>query len=67
MQAWVGGDIGPQMIGSVFNNDDDQAWASLDRVENIDATTLLPGHGSPWKGTPADAVGLARERASTQT
>jgi len=63
----TGGDNGPQMIGGVFNNDVDQAWASLDRVENIDATTLLPGHGSPWKGTPADAVGLARERASTQT
>lgn len=62
----TGGDDGPQMIGSVFNNDDERAWASLDRIEDIDAAMLLPGHGGPWKGTPADAVRLARERSTAQ-
>lgn len=63
----TGGDDGPQMIGDVFNHDADRAWASLDRVEDIDAAMLLPGHGNPWKGTPAEGVQLARERASDQT
>lgn len=63
----TGGDQGPQMIGDVFNNNVDQAWSSLDRITDVDASTLLPGHGNPWDGTPAEAVGLARELASTDT
>lgn len=60
----TGGNSGPQMIGDVFNNDVEQAWTSLDRIKDVDASMLLPGHGSPWKGTPAEGVRLAKERSS---
>jgi glyoxylase-like metal-dependent hydrolase (beta-lactamase superfamily II) len=40
--------------------DTDQAYESLERLEMIDADLLLPGHGRPFEGTPAQAVELAR-------
>ncbi|MGI9528957.1 MAG: MBL fold metallo-hydrolase [Acidimicrobiia bacterium] len=60
----TGANRGPQMIGDVFNNNPDQAWASLDRIKDVAASKLLPGHGNPWNGTPAEAVQLASELAS---
>lgn len=51
---------GPQMIEDRFNLDTEQALRSLDRIVDLDASTLLPGHGEPWTGTPAEAVELAR-------
>ena len=63
----TGANVGPQMIGSVFNNDADQAWASLDRIEDLEAGMLLPGHGNPWKGAPGEAVRRARELSTTQS
>lgn len=50
----------PQMIRDVFNVDSEQAMASLDRIVGLDASTLLPGHGGPWSGSPVDAVALVR-------
>ncbi len=42
-------------------NDDPQvARTSLARLETLQAELLLPGHGDPWAGTPADAVAAAR-------
>jgi hypothetical protein len=35
--------------------------ASLAEVELVEADTLLPGHGDPWRGTMSDAVARARE------
>ena len=55
----TGANEGPQMIGDVFNNDPAQAWSSLDRIKNVNASKLLPGHGDPWNGSPARAVQLA--------
>ena len=40
-----------------------QALASLDRVEKVDATWVLPGHGPAWDRGVAEAVRLTREAA----
>lgn len=51
---------GPQMIEDRFNLDTTQALKSLDRIVDLDADLLLPGHGEPWTGSPAAAVSLVR-------
>ena len=56
----LGPGTGPQMMERRFHLDAEQALDSLDRIEGFNAELLLPGHGTPWKGTPADAVTLAR-------
>jgi glyoxylase-like metal-dependent hydrolase (beta-lactamase superfamily II) len=46
------GQRGPQP--APFTDDPEQALASLTQLEGIEATWLLPGHGTPWKaGIPA--------------
>jgi glyoxylase-like metal-dependent hydrolase (beta-lactamase superfamily II) len=47
-----------------FTLNPDQAVASLDRIEGIDATWLLPGHGPAWSGGVPEAVRLIREAAA---
>ncbi len=60
-RSMVTGRRGP---ASGLNSDDDQAEASLAVVERLDGRTLLPGHGAPWRGSPAEAVAeLRRARA----
>jgi glyoxylase-like metal-dependent hydrolase (beta-lactamase superfamily II) len=49
---------GPQL--SPFCADLERARASLDRLERLPARLVLPGHGEPFAGTPAEAVALAR-------
>ena len=56
----LGSDSGPQMMPEAFDLDHTQAIASLDRIEALDASILLPGHGQPWRASPADAVAAAR-------
>jgi glyoxylase-like metal-dependent hydrolase (beta-lactamase superfamily II) len=41
-----------------------QAIASLDRLDQVDATWVLPGHGPAWDGGTADALRLIREAAA---
>ena len=48
------------MIEQRFNLDHDRALASLDRIVDLPADLLLPGHGEPWTGSPAEAVAEAR-------
>jgi len=43
-----------------FTADAKQAVASLARLEGIDASLVLPGHGQVWTGGVAEAVRLAR-------
>jgi glyoxylase-like metal-dependent hydrolase (beta-lactamase superfamily II) len=45
---------GPQP--APFTDDPDQALASLDRLEELQATWILPGHGTPWNGGVKEAV-----------
>jgi glyoxylase-like metal-dependent hydrolase (beta-lactamase superfamily II) len=56
----VSGETGPQLFPN-FNADNEQALASLARIERVDADVVLAGHGDPWRGAPADAVRAARE------
>lgn len=52
------GRIGPQI--APFSADPQLALANLSRIEGIEATLVLPGHGLEWKGSPAEAVRFAR-------
>ena len=54
----VTGATGPQL--SPFQTDVEQAIASLARLEELPASIVLPGHGEPFVGTPAEAVRVAR-------
>ncbi|MBM7504439.1 MBL fold metallo-hydrolase [Agromyces aurantiacus] len=54
---------GPQP--APFTDEPDEAIASLDRLAALDATWVLPGHGTPWNGGTADAVRLVREAAAS--
>jgi glyoxylase-like metal-dependent hydrolase (beta-lactamase superfamily II) len=49
---------GPQL--SPFNADREQAMASLSRLEDVEATYVLPGHGPAWRQGTRDAVKEAR-------
>jgi glyoxylase-like metal-dependent hydrolase (beta-lactamase superfamily II) len=53
---------GPQLMHSGQNESDAQARESLMQIAALDADVLLPGHGEPWRGSPADAAGEARQR-----
>jgi glyoxylase-like metal-dependent hydrolase (beta-lactamase superfamily II) len=47
-----------------FTLEPGQAVASLDRIEDIDATWVLPGHGPAWDGGVTEAVRLIRVAAT---
>lgn len=52
---------GPQLMPDRLNADGAASRSSLDALAALDAGTLLPGHGDPFTGAPADAVARARE------
>jgi glyoxylase-like metal-dependent hydrolase (beta-lactamase superfamily II) len=52
---------GPQP--APFTDDPEQAVASLGNLAGIQATWLLPGHGTPWSGGIAEAVRAIRAAA----
>ena len=56
------GQRGPQP--APFTDDSPQAMASLSHLEGIQATWLLPGHGTPWSGGVAEAVRAIRSAAA---
>jgi glyoxylase-like metal-dependent hydrolase (beta-lactamase superfamily II) len=58
----MSGRTGPSI--SPFYSDRNQAIASLARLESLDATVVLPGHGEPYAGPPAQAAAEARARAT---
>ena len=53
------GRTGPRTLPAFDNVDHGQALASLDLVARSGASVLLPGHGEPWRGDPAEAAALA--------
>ena len=56
---------GPQP--APFTDDPQQALASLARIEAVEATWLLPGHGTPWSdGIPA-AIQTIKTAAATNS
>jgi glyoxylase-like metal-dependent hydrolase (beta-lactamase superfamily II) len=50
---------GPRLLS--INADRGQALASLSQLERTGATTVLPGHGAPWRGDVGEAIRRARE------
>ena len=53
------GHIGPAIVSRCFTHDSQAALAALDRLDELPAGLLLPGHGEPF----ADGVRTATEQA----
>lgn len=56
----ITGDLGPRVVHNAVNADPVTARSSLTALEGLEADTLLPGHGDPWRGSVSDAVERAR-------
>jgi glyoxylase-like metal-dependent hydrolase (beta-lactamase superfamily II) len=56
----ITGHRGPTVVSRAFTHDSRAALASLTTLDAINAGLLLPGHGEPFTGTPADAAAQAR-------
>ncbi|MEV4082089.1 MBL fold metallo-hydrolase [Nonomuraea fuscirosea] len=50
---------GPQP--APFTDDPAEALASLDRIAGLKASWVLPGHGAPWRVSPAEVAGTIRK------
>jgi glyoxylase-like metal-dependent hydrolase (beta-lactamase superfamily II) len=57
-RAVTNGAVGPRI--APFTSDWPQAVASLSRLESVEASLALPGHGEPWTGGVAAAVAAVR-------
>ena len=55
---------GPQLLPPFFAHAPADAEAALQTLAGIDAEVLIPGHGAPWRGTPAAAAEQARRQSS---
>jgi glyoxylase-like metal-dependent hydrolase (beta-lactamase superfamily II) len=53
------GRVGPQP--APFTDDPDEALASLDRIAPLPASWVLPGHGAPWRVSPAEVSAAIRK------
>ncbi|AZU02158.1 MAG: MBL fold metallo-hydrolase [Brevibacterium linens] len=51
---------GPQP--APFTSDPDTAKASLGRLKGVSASWVLPGHGGPWRGDPADIAAAVQSQ-----
>ncbi|MBD7956364.1 MBL fold metallo-hydrolase [Microbacterium sp. Sa4CUA7] len=47
-----------------FTDAPDTALQSLERLSDLEATWVLPGHGAPWRGSPDEVVATVRAAAS---
>ncbi|HEY9376488.1 MAG TPA: MBL fold metallo-hydrolase [Jiangellaceae bacterium] len=56
------GEMGPRP--APFTLEPETALASLAKLETVQATWMLPGHGAPWRGEMAEAVRQIREVAA---
>lgn len=57
----ITGETGPQLFPN-FNTDNEQAYASLERFDRVEARLVLSGHGPVWDRGLSEAVRVARER-----
>ncbi|HJQ42301.1 MAG TPA: MBL fold metallo-hydrolase [Jatrophihabitantaceae bacterium] len=51
--------VRPQRIPGFFDEDEEQARASIDALRTNPAEVLVPGHGPVWRGRMDDAVDIA--------
>jgi glyoxylase-like metal-dependent hydrolase (beta-lactamase superfamily II) len=56
------GKLGPRP--APFTLDPEAALASLAKLEAVQATWVLPGHGAPWRGGVAEAIRQVRQVAA---
>ena len=61
----MSGATGPRM--GPFNADIARAYASLARLDAVDARLVLPGHGAPWTSGLRDALRAVREKGAPAT
>jgi glyoxylase-like metal-dependent hydrolase (beta-lactamase superfamily II) len=52
---------GPRLVSQAATADSERALRSLDALAETGATTVLTGHGDPWRGGVEAAVARARE------
>ena len=43
-----------------FTDEPDAALDSLEKLTRLDAEWVLPGHGAPWRGDPAEVASAVR-------
>ena len=55
---------GPRLVAKAATADSERALASLDRLAETGARTVLTGHGEPWTDGVESAVARAREAGS---
>ena len=55
---------GLQLLQPIFAHAPADAEAALQTLADMDAGVLVPGHGEPWRGTPAAAAEQARRQSS---
>lgn len=55
-------ETGPRLLHRAFNHDQGETVSSLNRLRDLEANVILPGHGEPFHGSPADAVDQALTR-----
>lgn len=60
VDVWDTSRRGPQLIRAPFNHDHGEAVDSLARLEHLVADVVVPGHGRPFTGSPAEAVAATR-------
>jgi glyoxylase-like metal-dependent hydrolase (beta-lactamase superfamily II) len=57
--------VGPQLLPSLFNHDQDGCLRSLAALGLLDNDVLLPGHGPVWRGSIREAAEKAAAQASS--
>ncbi|MFI5998406.1 MBL fold metallo-hydrolase [Streptomyces sp. NPDC051362] len=55
--------IGPQLLHGMFHADRIRALDALTELEGLAADAIVPGHGPVYRGSPRQAVAIARARA----
>jgi glyoxylase-like metal-dependent hydrolase (beta-lactamase superfamily II) len=55
------GRVGPAIVNRGLSHDSGAALASLDRLDELTADVLLPGHGAPFTGGVQAAIKQARQ------
>lgn len=58
---------GPQLLPALFNHDEAGCLSSLTALAAVDADVMLPGHGTVWRGSIAEAAETARQAAARHT